>query len=378
MYSSQLFANTRLLDSYPAGISITTADDTPVFVYVNASLARITGYEATELLGCSPRVLQGELTEQNVTRDLAESVRLRQPWNGATVNYRKDGSPFRMQWIIFPVYDDFDRLINWGAIQHDVTESVGLDGVFERERGQFETGYFEFLAAYEHTLTLLSHELHDNIGQQVTHLSQRLLAVSERVNRNPSLRSEMADLVQLVHELTIDLRGVMHSAQPQTLRDFGLYQAVAELIRRLNRTSRIEFTISSIGEKQRFDPQHEKNLYRIIQEALTNVIKHSEATTAEVGFVFLPQVLQITVQDNGRGMPDEQNMKPGIGLSSMAHRAATIGANLNIDRASEGGLRLSLTVPYTTASTSIVTEQIAEYVTRGQVKIRPAVVEPKR
>jgi len=155
-------------------------------------------------------------------------------------------------------------------------------------------------------------------------------------------------------------------------------QAFTKKYSRLSRTSKIEFTINSIGDKQRFAAQHETNLYRIIQEALTNVIKHSQATTAEVGFLFLPQVLQITVLDNGRGMLDEANTKAGIGLTSMAQRAAGIGAQLNISHGSAGGLQLSLTVPYTSAYFTLSKEKRAEYSTQGQVKIRPAVVEPKR
>jgi signal transduction histidine kinase len=154
-------------------------------------------------------------------------------------------------------------------------------------------------------------------------------------------------------------------------------QAFTKKYSRLSRTSKIEFTINSIGDKQRFAAQHEP-LYRIIQEALTNVIKHSQATTAEVACLYLPQVLQITVLDNGRGMLDEANTKAGIGLTSMAQRAAGIGAQLNISHGNAGGLQLSLTVSYTSAYFTLSKEKRAEYSTQGQVKIRPAVVEPKR
>lgn len=347
MYASQLFANPKFLDDYPAGVSITTTGLEPVFVYVNPELCRMTGYRTHELIGRSPKQLQGPLTDPIVLADLKNSLLTRQPWYGATVNYRRDGTPFQMEWIVFPIYDEADRLINWGAIQHEVSEqSEPPNGhIHARNPQLLTTSYFEFLAAYEHTLSQLALELHDNVGQQLLLLSRRLAAAAERTQRVAGLRHELAELTDIAHDLSQQLRHVMHKARPQALGDFGVFNAIEDLARRLRKASSIEFTVSRIGEKRRLPPDVETNLYRILQEALSNIVKHSGAQKATVNFLFLEHALEIAVADDGRGLPAEAERSPGIGLRSMALRASGIGADFQVTTLPKGGTQLHISLP---------------------------------
>jgi signal transduction histidine kinase len=221
---------------------------------------------------------------------------------------------------------------------------------FARQPDRLSNSYFEFLAAYEHTLTQLAMELHDNVGQQLLELTRRLATAAERAQRSPVLRHELAELNELALDLSVQLRHVMHKARPQALSDFGVYNAVEDLARRLRKSCGIVFTVQCMGEKRRLPAEVETNLYRILQEAMSNIVKHSDARVANVSFFFLEQAVEIVVSDDGRGLPPEPERTPGIGLRSMVHRAEGIGAELRVSAPPNQGTTLHIVLPTGTRS----------------------------
>lgn len=109
------------------GVTITTADladPGPRIVYVNPALCGMTGYEPEELLGQSPRILQGERTDRAVLHHLRARLDAGEPFQGQTWNYRKDGTEFVMRWRIDPIRDGDGTTTHFVAFQQDVTESV--------------------------------------------------------------------------------------------------------------------------------------------------------------------------------------------------------------------------------------------------------------
>ena len=93
----------------------------PRVLYVNPAFTRMTGYSQVEMLGRSPRVLQGEKTERGVLERVKREMRLGRAASAETVNYRKDGSEFRVEWTISPIHDRRGRVTHWMAMQRDVT-----------------------------------------------------------------------------------------------------------------------------------------------------------------------------------------------------------------------------------------------------------------
>ncbi|WP_027287921.1 PAS domain-containing sensor histidine kinase [Rhodovibrio salinarum] len=113
------------LDAAPASVLVTDCDldrSGPRIVYVNAAFERMTGWPREEIVGQTPRVLQGRETDHTIFSDMASQLRAGQTWHGETVNYRRDGTPFLVRWSVSPVRDDQGRVSNYLAIQEDVTE----------------------------------------------------------------------------------------------------------------------------------------------------------------------------------------------------------------------------------------------------------------
>jgi PAS domain S-box-containing protein len=116
-----------MLESMAESVLITTADlnaPGPFIIYVNASFEKMTGWKREEIIGKTPRILQGPKTDHTIFNDLQGKLLKGKVWNGRTLNYRKDGSEFYMQWSIVPVKNKEGDIYQFLAVQKDVTHLV--------------------------------------------------------------------------------------------------------------------------------------------------------------------------------------------------------------------------------------------------------------
>jgi PAS domain S-box-containing protein len=114
-----------VLDSVDEAVLVTSTDlepPGPVIEYANPAAARITGYDAAELLGKSPRLLQGPKTDRAVLERLRADLGQGRRFRGEAVNYRKDGTEYVVEWVVLPLCDDQGEVLHWVSVQRDVTE----------------------------------------------------------------------------------------------------------------------------------------------------------------------------------------------------------------------------------------------------------------
>lgn len=126
-----------LLDSMTESVLVTSADleaPGPTILYVNHSFEKMTGWNREEVIGKSPRILQGPDTEHAIFNDLREKLEAGEHWSGRTINYRKDTSQFHMEWSIAPIFGADGQISQYVAVQRDVTELVKLEVELERAR----------------------------------------------------------------------------------------------------------------------------------------------------------------------------------------------------------------------------------------------------
>jgi PAS domain S-box-containing protein len=119
-----------LLEAMTESVLVTTTDldsPGPSIVYVNPAFEKMTGWSKHEIIGKSPRILQGEKTEPNIFRDLRQRLLQGEHWLGQTTNYRKNGTEFVMEWSIVPIRDKSGDVYRYLAVQRDVTKRVNME-----------------------------------------------------------------------------------------------------------------------------------------------------------------------------------------------------------------------------------------------------------
>jgi signal transduction histidine kinase len=238
------------------------------------------------------------------------------------------------------------------ALARSVTEMSYKQFVNTRLNRELEQKNFELRSLFqavteiqEREKAAVARDLHDDTGQHLTNALVNLeMALSEEGLSEETRRHlrSAADSVSQVMEKLHDLSAALH---PHVLDDLGLLEALRNLVRRLNADHPIDFGLVVRGEEGELPGEVKINLYRIAQEALSNVVKHSGATRATVYFGRDGEGVDLLVTDDGRGFSSrEEDGKVHLGLVNMRERASQLGGTLRVIT-DNGGVTVAVHVP---------------------------------
>jgi signal transduction histidine kinase len=200
---------------------------------------------------------------------------------------------------------------------------------------------WHMLQSQEATARRFSHELHDELGQSLAAVKSNLTST-----RTDDLAARRADCVQLVDEAIANVRELSQLLRPVILDDFGLDAGLRWLTERFAQRTGLDAVYESNSD-QRLPEATETHLFRIAQEALTNVARHSGATKVRVHLQITGGEVQLTVEDNGRGLTRREPSPetPTLGMTGMRARAREAGGELNLSSPAAGGLRIDVIAP---------------------------------
>jgi signal transduction histidine kinase len=187
----------------------------------------------------------------------------------------------------------------------------------------------------------LARELHDETGQALTSVLLGLKAVETAADAPAAL----ASLRELVVATLQDVRRLAVELRPKALDDFGLVPAVERLVETFTEATGISVEFESRLGAERLQPEVETTLYRIVQEALTNIAKHAGARRVSVLLVRRPGIVSALVEDDGHGFGSAEEAQGGIGLAGMRERLALLDGRLTIESGSGTGTSLIAEVP---------------------------------
>lgn len=195
----------------------------------------------------------------------------------------------------------------------------------------------------------IARELHDDTIQSLIALNQRIQLV-QLSHQDAQTGAQWDEMQQMVAQLIGDLRRTIHALRPIYLEDLGLVPALQMLCQELEDAPRLTIAFHSSGKARRLAPSIELALYRIAQEALSNVVRHAAAAACRVILAFSEEDVVLTVSDDGRGFvvpesPAELAPQSHFGLLGIHERAELIGAQLDLHSRPGEGTRLKVTVP---------------------------------
>jgi signal transduction histidine kinase len=202
----------------------------------------------------------------------------------------------------------------------------------------------KLIATQESTLRYISRELHDEFGQILTALGAMLRRAGTHAPEGSSLRADLQEVLETVQTTLESVRSLSQALHPVMLDEAGLETTLDWYIPTVERQTGIAISYEKQGKPFPVDGGAGVHIYRVVQEALNNVARHSGAKQAWVRLRFLPHVLELEVEDHGVGFP-ERPSKRGIGLVAMRERSELMGGEIIFSRSHEGGTLVRLAVP---------------------------------
>ncbi len=202
----------------------------------------------------------------------------------------------------------------------------------------------KLISTQESTLRYISRELHDEFGQILTAIGSMLRRAGTHAPEGSSLRADLQEVLQTVQTTLESVRSLSQALHPVMLDEAGLESTLDWYIPTVERQTGIAISYEKQGEPFPVDGGAGVHIYRILQEGLNNVARHSEAKEAWVRLRFKPAALELEIEDHGAGIVERPNRR-GIGLVAMRERSELMGGQIIFSRPAEGGTLVHLTVP---------------------------------
>jgi signal transduction histidine kinase len=202
----------------------------------------------------------------------------------------------------------------------------------------------QLIATREATLREISRELHDEFGQLLTAMGSMLRRASKQVPEGSPLRGDLREVSEIAQSALDNMRGRSQSLHPSILEELGLESTIDWYLSTVRKQYDIEVTYQRDGAPALVDEQTAIHVYRVLQEALANVARHSGAKRADVRLKATSDVLELEVEDHGKGIVPDVSRR-GLGLVAMRERAALLGGTLEFLQPPQGGTLVRLRVP---------------------------------
>ena len=332
--SSMVLDYRAVFECAPDGIVV--VDDEGRIVEVNPCILTQFGYTAEELIGEPVEILVPESQRGDHERHRAgfQADPTSRPMGAGLVlvGRRKDGSGFPVEISLSP----------WRTNDGDFVIGVIRD---QTERSQLRAFGQEALRAAEEERRRISRELHDDTAQRLAALlvHLRLLELEGGAARRETLMQELREGLQEVAE---GVRRIARGLRPPALEDAGVVAALQAHIRNLFENQAIRTSFDAGAVDQLLNEDGNLVLYRVVQEALSNVVRHSRATMVNVAIHAEGSSVVAVVEDDGDGFDGGRiGDGAGLGLLGMKERAASAGGSVIVESAPGSGTRVQLTIP---------------------------------
>lgn len=312
----------------------------------NSGAQRIFGYSPEEAVGRAitliiPPELQDE--EKRIIERLRAGERID---HFETVRLRKDGSRINVSLTISPVRDSQGRITGASKVARDITERKRIEQILRESELSAR-----LLQLQDEEKRRIARELHDGAGQLLAAIAMNISVIEQEKGKlSPDAARRVAENGALVRQISTDIRTMSYLLHPPLLDEMGLQSALKWYVGGFAERSGIIAKLDIAADLGRLPQDFELCLFRIVQESLTNVHRHSKGSSASVKLSRLGENLILEVRDDGHGVSKEtlgqitSGKTSGVGLRGMRERIAALGGKLTVESCGKG-TTVSVTLP---------------------------------
>jgi len=328
---------------------IVVQNEKGIITYVNKKFLEMMGYDEQEVLG---KPITQFLGEGLLKKDKEQKFGRKKPWE-KTWEFswrRKDGK--RIYTILSPklIYDEEGHFKGSVAVLTDNTAQRLVERELRRSREQLRKLSYHLQSVREKESRRIAGEIHDELGQLLTALKIDISWLGRRIPKTNEEREKYYEKIKSMEKLvdqTIEtVQKISSELRPGLLDDLGLIPALEWLGQDFQKRTGINCQTEFRCRKSEFEPDLSTAIFRISQEALTNVSRHAKATQVNILLKEERGMLKLEIHDNGQGIKEEEIYSPfSLGLMGMRERIRPLGGELKIESSSEGGTALLINIP---------------------------------
>ncbi|MGV3529590.1 MAG: PAS domain-containing sensor histidine kinase, partial [Flavisolibacter sp.] len=338
-YQDQIRALSTIAEEAPHCIVLTNADQK--VIWVNKIFQERTGYSIEEIFGKPFIDLYTVSGNETVLEDMQQHLRKSQPFEAVICNVNRWGRKYWVQTAVQPVYNERGEVVQYFGMSVDITERLQLEKQLKEETERRQKRVTAaVIKGQEKEREEISRELHDNVNQILA--TVKLYLELMRREQKEELHNQAENLLtQAINEI----RKISKTLAPPALKEIELVDSIEELLSNIRITTKVRIIFKSHGLKDaNLSHDVQVAVYRLIQESLTNIIRHSKATGVSISLSVMHNNITLIIKDNGIGFNTEKR-RNGIGISNMINRAESLNGKLEMKSAEGQGCTLLATIP---------------------------------
>lgn len=315
--------------------SVFVTDRHGVIEYVNPAFEVLTGYSRTEAIGRTPRLIASGTHDEAFFKNLWNTILSGRVFRTIVKNRTKDGSLFDEDQTITPIKDDRGEITHFVSTGRDITE-----------RQRRERAVQQLNRMLEQETTRIGNLLHDEAGQFLT--SAHILLSEVARDLRPPARERIEHVRHHLNQVEEQLRTISHDLHPRILSDLGLVAAIRRRAEAFARRTGVRVTVEA-AQDYTLVPVAQVAVYRLVQEALTNVGRHARANSVAITLSDDGEWFCCSIADDGVGFDlddlAERPREPSLGLLGMRHRIEAAGGTLILASAPGKGTQVNARLP---------------------------------
>ena len=339
---------------YTSGEAIFLTDREGIFTFVNPAFTSLYGFSSDEVIGkVTPRIIKSGVLDKSVYEGFWQTLLNGDEVRGELINKRKDGTTINIEGFATPFIDEEKNIIGFLGSQRDITERKQAEEALNNSQQELRKFATHLQHVREEEKIALAREIHDDLGQILVALKINLGLFKKKISKgievisSEEILSEFDQLSNLVDNTIKTTRRIMNGLRPELIELLGFEAACKSYLHDFDETHHISSQFESTILNLNINLERSVALFRILQEALNNIIKHAKATLVTVQLSNPAGKLVMVIVDNGVGF-DENNKgrQDSYGLIGMKERVFLLEGELNITSKVGKGTSVRVEIPY--------------------------------